>query len=125
MDSIWMGIAPGSRETRLIAMQGASETILKARLRKDPAHPRAMPSLLEAVAMWQGMPVRAALDADDEQTSCESCLCRAAAIDTGPSALYSVLWVPATGRRRPEAEDQRNRRLVESSRLTSGAWKFQ
>jgi hypothetical protein len=95
-----MGIAPGLRETRLIAMHGASETILKARLRRDPAHPRAMPSLLEAVALWQGMPVRAALAADDEQTSCESCLCRAAAIDTDPSALYTVLWVPATGRRR-------------------------
>jgi hypothetical protein len=100
MDSIWMGIAPGLRETRLIAMQGASETILKARLRRDPAHPRAMPSLLEALALWQGIPVRAALAADDEQTGCESCLCRGAAIDTGPSALYTVDWVPATGRRR-------------------------
>jgi hypothetical protein len=100
MDSIWMGIAPGSRETRLIAMHGASETILKARLRRDPAHPRAMPSLLEAVALWQGMPVRAALSADDERTSCESCLCRAAVIDTGPSPLYTLDWVPATGRGR-------------------------
>jgi len=100
MDSIWMGIAPGIRETRVIAMDGASETILKARLRRDPAHPRAMASLLEAVALWQGVPVRAALAADDEQTSSESCLCRAAVIDTGPSPLYSVAWVPATGRGR-------------------------
>jgi hypothetical protein len=100
MDSIWMGIAPGIRETRVIAMHGASETILKARLRRDPAHPRAMVSLLEAVALWEGMPVRAALAADDEQTSSESSLCRAATIDTGPSPLYSVDWVPATGRGR-------------------------
>jgi hypothetical protein len=59
-----------------------------------------MPSLLEAVALWQGMPVRAALSADDERTSCESCLCRAAVIDTGPSPLYTLDWVPATGRGR-------------------------
>jgi hypothetical protein len=100
MDSIWMGIAPGLRETRVIAMHGASDTILKARLRRDPAHPRAMASLLEAVALWQGVPVRAALSADDEQISCESCLCRAAVIDTGPSPLYTVDWVPAAGRGR-------------------------
>jgi len=100
MDSIWMGIAPGSRQTRVIAMHGASETILKARLRRDPAHPRAMSSLLEAVALWQGVPVRVALAADDEQTSYESCLCRAAVLDTGPSPLYTVDWVPAAGRGR-------------------------
>jgi hypothetical protein len=100
MDSIWMGIAPGVRATRVIAMHGASETILKARLRRDPAHPRAMASLLEAVALWQGAPVRAALAADDEQTSFESSLYRAAVSDTGPSPLYTVDWVPATGRGR-------------------------
>lgn len=100
MESIWMGIAPGLRDTRVIAMHGASETLLKARLRKDPAHPRAMASLLEAVALWQGMPVRAALAADDEQTSCDSCLCRAALLDTGRNPLYSIDWVPATGRKR-------------------------
>jgi hypothetical protein len=59
-----------------------------------------MASLLEAVALWQGVPVRAALAADDEQTSCDSCLCRAALLDTGRSPLYSVDWVPATGRKR-------------------------
>jgi len=100
MESIWMGVAPGPRYTRVIAMHGASDTILKARLRRDPAHPRAMATLLEAVALWQGAPVRAALAADDEQTSYESCLCRAAQLDFGPSPLYTVDWVPATGRAR-------------------------
>jgi hypothetical protein len=46
------------------------------------------------------VPVRAALAADDEQISCESCLCRAAVIDTGLSPLYTVDWVPAAGRGR-------------------------
>ena len=45
MDSIWMGIAPGPTATRVLAMHGASETILKARLRRDPAHPRAQHSV--------------------------------------------------------------------------------
>ena len=70
MSTIWMGISPGPQSTRVIAMAGASETILKARLAREPAHPRAMATLLEAVALWQGTTVRAALCAaerDGEQ----------------------------------------------------------
>ncbi len=42
MKSIWMGIAPGSTTTRVIAMAGPSETILKAHLSRDPVHPHAL-----------------------------------------------------------------------------------
>jgi hypothetical protein len=64
MDSIWMGIAPSREATRVVAMSGPSSTILKAQLARDPKHPRALATLLEAVALWQGQPVRAALCAD-------------------------------------------------------------
>jgi hypothetical protein len=99
MESIWMGIAPGSATTRVIAMASASETILKAQFAKDPKHPRALATLLEAVALWQGQPVRAALCADAAGFSCDSNLCREAFLDDG-GALYSVLWVPAGAHRR-------------------------
>src|SRR5436190_15555575 len=56
MRSIWMGIAPGSTTTRVVAMAGPSETILKAQLSKDPVHPRALATLLEALALWEGQP---------------------------------------------------------------------
>ena len=42
MESIWMGIAPGKTSTRVVALEGPSETILKAQLRNDPAHPTAL-----------------------------------------------------------------------------------
>lgn len=100
MTTIWMGIAPGRRETRVLAMHGANETILKGRLLLDPAHPRALPSLLEAVALWQGLPVRAALAADDRSTGCVTSLYRDAFPDTGRSPLYSLEWIPVDGRRR-------------------------
>src|SRR5829696_9126021 len=100
MTSIWMAIAPGRRFTRVIAMQGASDTILKARLRRDPLHPRALSTLLEAVALWQGAPVRAALAADDEETSYGSCLCPNAFLAAETTPLYTVDWVPAAGPRR-------------------------
>lgn len=98
MESIWMGIAPRSTGTRVLAMQGPGETLLKAVLRGDPAHPRALGTLLEAVALWQGMPVRAVLCADELAPSCDSTLWRAAWDDGG--ALYSVTWAPGLAHRR-------------------------
>jgi hypothetical protein len=100
MSSIWMGIAPGPTSTRVLAMHGASETILKARLRRDPAHPRAMATLLEAIALWQGMQVRAALAADDEPTSYASSLCQSPFSDFGIDPLFTLDWVPVAGRKR-------------------------
>ena len=99
MESIWMGIAPGSLSTRVIAMLGPDETIMKAQLARDPKHPRALATLLEAVALWQGMPVRAALCAEGSDGSCDSSLCREAFLDDG-GALYSIVWVPAGAHRR-------------------------
>lgn len=99
MESIWMGIAPGLDTTRVIAMAGPSETILKAQLSKDPLHPRALATLLEAVALWQGQPVRAALCADAGGLSCDSNICREAFLDDG-GALFSLVWVPAGAHRR-------------------------
>jgi hypothetical protein len=101
MTTIWMGIAPGPRETRVIAMHGANETILKAKLLRDPAHPRALPWLLEAVALWQGLPVRAALAADDTSNGCGTSLYHDAFPDFGRSPLYSLDWIPVgDGKRR-------------------------
>lgn len=99
MESIWMGIAPSSAATRVIAMTGPGDTILKAQLAGDPKHPRALATLLEAIALWQGQPVRAALCADARGLSCGSSIYREAFSDDG-GALYSVVWVPAGVRRR-------------------------
>lgn len=99
MESIWMGISPGSTTTRVLAMTGPSNPILKAHLAREPRHPRALGTLLEAMALWQGQPVRAALCADAEGFTCDSNLCREAFLDDG-GALYSVVWVPSSARRR-------------------------
>lgn len=98
MRSIWMGIAPGLTTTRVIAMAGPSETILKAQLSRDPVHPRALATLLEALALWEGQPVRAALCADAAGFSSDSNICREAFVDDG-GALYSLVWVSAGARR--------------------------
>jgi hypothetical protein len=104
MSDIWMAIAPGIRDTRVIAMAGASETILKARLSLQPSHARAMSTLLEAVALWQGTKVRAALCADERAGVSDSSLFHEAFTDFG-GPLYSVDWVPAAGRVRRQHRD--------------------
>lgn len=105
MDSIWMGIAPSTATTRVLAMHGPGNTILKARLAREPSHPRAVSTLLEAIALWQGMPVRAALAADESSTSCGTSLFQGAFPDVGSSLLYTVDWVPGIGARRRRRAD--------------------
>jgi hypothetical protein len=99
MESIWMGIAPGRATTRVVALAGPHEPILKAQLRQDPAHPRALATLLEAIALWQGQPVRAALSADSPGFSSASTICREAFADEG-NALYTLVWAPTVAHRR-------------------------
>jgi len=98
MESIWMGVAPGTAATRILAMAGPGETLLKGMQRRVPAHPRAFATLLEAVALWQGAPVRAVLCADERGCLPDSPLSHAAWDEGG--ALYSVTFVPGTGHRR-------------------------
>jgi hypothetical protein len=100
MSDIWMGILPEASGTRVLAIAGPSETILKARLSAQPSHPRAMATLLEAVALWQGTKVRAALGAAERDGVSDSSLYREAFADGG-GPLYTLDWVPARhGRRR-------------------------
>lgn len=102
MSNLSMGISPGPKDTRVLAMTGPGETILKARLSRQPSHPRALPALLEAIALWQGEKVRAALCAAERDGASDSSLYREAFTDFG-GLLYTLEWVPAAalGRRRP------------------------
>ena len=86
-------------------MAGPGDTILKAQLAAEPKHPRALATLLEAIALWQGQPVRAALCADGRGVSYDSNLCREAFLDDG-GALYSVVWVHGGARHRRRAHLQ-------------------
>jgi hypothetical protein len=99
MESIWMGIAPNATSTRILAMAGPHDTILKARLSRSPAHPRAMATLLEAIALWQGRPIRAALCADARPGGFDSSLFRETFTDVG-GPLYTLDWIPAPERGR-------------------------
>jgi hypothetical protein len=104
MESIWLGLCPSPRTTRILAMRGPGETIMKAHLSLRPSSPRAVIALLEAMALWEGVPVRAALVVDDgSMPSTSTSLYRDTfAIFGDETPLYRLEWVPrsAAARRR-------------------------
>jgi hypothetical protein len=103
MEAIWLGLCPSPRTTRILAMRGPGEAILKAHLSLRPSSPRAVIALLEAMALWEGMPVRAALVVDDASTpSTSTSLYRDTfAVFGDETPLYRLEWVPrSAGARR-------------------------
>jgi hypothetical protein len=108
MESIWLGVSPSRYATRILAMRGPSETILKAHLSLRPSSPRAVIALLESIALWEGKPVRAALVVDDESmpsTETVTTLYRDTFALFGETPLYQLDWVrrAEAGRRRKDA----------------------
>jgi len=67
------------------------ETLLKAKLKRHPAHRRSLPLLLEALALWQGEKVHAALCVDDAGGSFDMWRYQPEFDDT---PLYQLEWVP-------------------------------
>jgi hypothetical protein len=97
-----MKIAPSAAGTRVIAVDTtavAQETVLKARLRSQPSHPRALQWLIEAVALWQGATVRAAICAPGQSATCGTYLYPDWFADFG-GPLYTLEVVDATARSR-------------------------
>jgi len=93
MDTTWIGIAPTATHTRVVAMRSPVETFLKAHLQTDPSSPRALATLLEALALWEGRRVRAALVVDD-RSPCGGGLLREAFPMFGDSgSLVELTWV--------------------------------
>jgi hypothetical protein len=101
--AIWMAIRPGSTETRILATYRAQQTLLKARLAARPAHPRAIPTLLEALALWEGEPVRAALCVDASVDGHARQLVHDLFVLGEPTPLYQLEVVDVRRRKQREA----------------------
>lgn len=102
MESIWLGLWPNTRTTQIVVMRGASETILKANLSLRPSSQHAVTALLEAIALWEGRPVRAVLVADEWSTSSSSTtLYRDTfGLFSARTGLYEFEWVSPVRRRK-------------------------
>lgn len=93
MRAIWIGIDSTPTGTRILATAGPTETILKARLPAAVQHPRAVPTLLEALALWVGGTVRAAIVAGDAPCSSATRLKLDSLIDGAGAPHYHVEFV--------------------------------
>lgn len=100
MSKTWVAIRPGMRGTRVLATMASGEAILKARLRTSPMHPRAVGTLLEAIALWEGHTVDAVLVAGAEASECGTSLFRDCFPDFGRPPLYELAYT-STDRREP------------------------
>lgn len=88
MNGPWMVWSPGAESTGVMVRSG-EEILLKARLSPGPSHPRAAQWLMEAIALWEGAPVRGVIAADGAHGSYASRFWDAVGMDFG-GALYSL-----------------------------------
>lgn len=95
-------IFPQSTRTRVVVRQDSSY-LLKARLSPRPAHPRALPRLLEAIALWQGRKVHAVLSAGGWDGACVEDLLRDSLADFG-GPFYSLQLTERATHPRPRDE---------------------
>jgi len=105
MRSLWVAIDSRCDETRVLVTAGPTETVLKARLSGTAQHPRAVPALLEALAMWQGMPVRAAVVVGGADDSSVTRLKLDWLTDFNGGPLYQLDFVDAHKRRHRDPLD--------------------
>jgi hypothetical protein len=99
MSSIWVGIDPRPSSARVLAIREPGETFLKAKLESVPRHPRALGTLLEALSLWEGEPIRAAL-AVGEQEWHRGGYFPADFGDPAQTPLYGIDLVPRVRRQR-------------------------
>ena len=113
---LWMSIEPVGSEVRLMLTCPLDGTVMKARLRNAPAHPRAVIALLEAIALWYGHPLRAVIDADAEDVRRHPERW-AMLLGDAPELAVAVEWAAVAARRKdpflaPMGDFASARRLV-------------
>jgi len=94
MRPLWIAVDSKPDETRVLATAGPQETLLKARLSSAPHHRRAVLTLLEALAMWEGTQARAVVVVDDRESSSLVRLKLDEFADLFEEPLYQMRFVP-------------------------------
>jgi hypothetical protein len=101
--ALWIAIEPTRRSTRIVATLGMQQTLLKAHLAPQTQHPRALPTLLEALALWEGHQVHAALVAGGANGLSDTNIYPDCFAIDEPTPLYRLQWVDG---RRPRMRER-------------------
>ena len=109
---LWVAVHPHINGTRILATQGQQgPVLLRATLSAKTAHPRALPWLLEALALWEGERVHAALVADESVSQSGTSLFHDLYAELDETPLFRVELVPIR-RRRLGTADFRNLQAI-------------
>lgn len=78
----------GPLDTRMLVTVG-DEIVMKGRLSRAPSHPRAVQWMMEAIALWEGVPVRGVVCAGGADATYARAFWDAVGMDHG-GVLYSL-----------------------------------
>jgi hypothetical protein len=119
MQQLWMAVTPGPRLTRVVVMNEAGKSVLKARLPHGPRHPQALQRLSAALALWCGVPVRVVLAVDGPEAFCITRRWFATFDQLTRRPLYAIEFVAALPPPDDEARFADVRRMLRA-RMTRG-----
>ena len=105
MSELWAAIDTRSTSPRILVTNAGKEPLVKARMRKRPDHRRALATLLEGLAMWEGARVRAVLVAG-MRDACVSSFYHDCFADPCDTPLYSIGYAPSLEEARQMHEDR-------------------
>ena len=106
MSDLWAAIDTRQYLPRLLVTNAGREPLLKARMSGPPQHRRALSTLLEALAMWEGRPVRAALVVGERQRGCDMSQYHDFFAEPDRTPMYSIEYVTSIAEMRRTYRDQ-------------------
>jgi hypothetical protein len=105
MSDLWAAIDTRRHLPRILVTNAGKEPLLKAHLSCHPQHQRALSTFLEALALWEGRPVRAALVVG-ERVGCEMSQYHDFFAEPDRTSMYSIEYVSSLAVLRRAHRDQ-------------------
>jgi hypothetical protein len=105
MSDLWAAIDTRRHCPRILVTNSGREPLVKALMSGPPQHRRALPTFLEALALWEGRPVRAALVVG-KQGGCDTSLYHEFFADPDHTPMYSIDYVSSPEEMKRAYRDQ-------------------
>ena len=96
MTKLWAAIDTRRALARILVTDAGRQPILKARMTGPPHHRKALTTLLEALSLWEGRPVRAVLVVG-ERDGCDPSRYHDFFTEADRTPMYSIEYVPPPG----------------------------
>ena len=105
MSDLWVAIDTRRLCPRILVTNAGREPLLKAHLSGPPQHRRALSTFLEALALWEGRPVRAALVVGG-RGGCDMSQYHDFFAEPDNTPMYSIEYVSSLAKMKRTSTDQ-------------------